>query len=440
MKYIDEFRNQNLANQLVQNINHSALPEYQYHFMEFCGGHTHTLFRYGLLDLLPNNIHMHHGPGCPVCVLPTSRIDSAFELATKHQTILCTYGDIMRVPGSGVPGSTRKSLLDAKAEGADVRIVYSPLEAITIAKQHPERQVVFFAIGFETSTPPTAALLIEANKLYIDGLHNLSVFCNHVLTPPAIKAILHPEKTANKLVAHQPDNPVKTPELDGLIGPGHVSVITGSSCFTSLAQQFRKPIVISGFEPIDLLRSIQLLVEKANKLRKLKQADQPEKTTDIEWVTNAYPRAVTPEGNRKAQKIVQQSFQVTGQFEWRGLGWIPQSALEIHPNFSHLNAEKRFSLTPSTLPMENKACRCPEVLLGSIRPPECKLFGKSCTPENPIGACMVSSEGACAAYYLYKGQQYKDDQCKDELYEDDLHKDNLQSNLPDTATTGVVRP
>ena len=381
MKYIDEFRAGKLARQLALTLTGLADTGRQYHFMEFCGGHTHTLFRYGITDLLPENIEMHHGPGCPVCVLPMARMDMAIELAMRPEVILCSYGDMLRVPGS-----KQNSLFKARALGADVRVIYSPADSLGIARENPGKEIVFFAIGFETTTPPTAQIMIQAQK---QGITNFSVFCNHVLTPPAITAILSPARTFSptkkKESAEHQCPPVA---LDGLVGPGHVSLITGSRIYEALVRRFHKPVVIAGFEPIDLLHSIIMLVKQVNEGR--------------HEVEVQYSRAVKAEGNLRAQELVASTLTLRESFEWRGFGEIPNSALRINDSFAALDAEKKFTLPQCPQATENKACRCPEVLRGQIKPPECKLFGNHCTPDNPIGACMVSAEGACAAYYEYK--------------------------------------
>jgi len=372
MKYISEFRNGVLAQQIAQQIASEVKPEQQYRLMEFCGGHTHTIFRYGIPDLLPTNVKMLHGPGCPVCVLPIKRIDAAIELAMRPNVILCSYGDMLRVPGSG-----KMSLLKAKSLGADVRMIYSPADTLKIAQDEPDKQVIFFAVGFETTTPPTAVIIEQALKL---KLNNFFIFCNHVLTPPAIKGILEPAKHAGIKV------------LDGLIGPGHVSVITGSSPYETLAKNFQVPIVISGFEPLDILQSILMLIKQINQ-----QSFQ---------VENQYTRAVSAEGNAKAQALMAEYFELRERFEWRGLGEMPFSAIKIKAKFKHLDAEQCFHLSKTTS-CDNKACECPAVLTGQKKPTDCKLFNNPCTPENPLGSCMVSSEGACAAYYTYQPHHYK---------------------------------
>lgn len=367
MKYISEFRNGESARNVAAQICAEASPDREYRLMEFCGGHTHTIFRYGIPDLLPANVRMLHGPGCPVCVLPMKRIDAAIELSLRPNVILCSYGDMLRVPGKH-----QQSLLKAKSKGADVRMIYSPAEVVQIARNEPDKQVVFFAVGFETTTPPTAVILDQAEKL---NLKNLFIFCNHVLTPPAITGILEPAKQSNKKL------------LDGLVGPGHVSVVTGTFPYEALAEKYQVPITIAGFEPLDILYSILMLIRQIN--------------AGTHQVQNQYTRAVSEHGNTKAQDLIAKYFELRDVFEWRGLGEMPLSALKIKAEYSHLDAEQSFELheRPGT---DNKACECPAVLTGQKKPTDCKLFDNPCTPENPLGSCMVSSEGACAAYYTYR--------------------------------------
>ena len=366
MKYIDEFRDGDLAQHISKMINHEVQPEREYRFMEFCGGHTHALSRYGLVDLLPKNIKMIHGPGCPVCVLPIGRVDSAIELALKHDVILCTYADTIRVPAS-----QGLSLIKAKAQGGDIRMLYSAADSLSLAKKYPDKEVVFFAIGFETTTPPTALLLKQAKAL---GIENFSVFCNHVLTTPAINHLLTLGQTDQRVL------------LDGIVGPAHVSTIIGSQAYAPIAQKFNKPIVIAGFEPLDMMQAILMLIRQVNSGR--------------HEVENEFTRAVTPEGNQKAQQLVQEVFALRDNFEWRGLGTMPLSALRLGDAYEAYDAEKRFKLEYKTVP-DHKACACGEILKGLKSPAECKVFAKVCTPENPLGSCMVSSEGACAAHYTY---------------------------------------
>jgi hydrogenase expression/formation protein HypD len=368
MKYVDEFRHKELAQTIAQNIAQEVQKDRDYHIMEFCGGHTHAIFRYGVQDLMPDNVHFVHGPGCPVCVLPIPRIDNAIELCERHDVILCTYGDMMRVPAS-----KKKSLIKAKAAGADVRMVYSTQDALKIARENPERDVVFFAIGFETTTPPTAIALKQAQK---EGLQNFSVFCNHVLTPSAIGYILDSDNP-------EADARVK---LDGFLGPSHVSSIIGSAPYEPAVEKYKKPVVIAGFEPLDVMQASLMLIRQINEGR-----------CEVE---NEYNRVVTREGNQKAQAAVADVFELRDTFEWRGLGWMDQSALQIKSEFAQWDAELKFALSESK-GRDVKGCECPEILRGLKKPTDCKLFGTVCTPENPQGSCMVSSEGSCAAYWSY---------------------------------------
>lgn len=375
MKYIEEFRDGPTAQKIVAAIRAEVAGQGQtYRFMEFCGGHTHAIFRFGLPDLLPPEIKLIHGPGCPVCVLPMAKIDAAIALAQIAGVTLCTYGDMMRVPGG-----QRMSLIRAKASGADVRMVLSPYDALMLAKEQPDRQIVFFAIGFETTTPPTAVVVKQAQAM---GLKNFSVFCNHVLTPPALTWLLNASAGASDGV----------PPLDGFIGPSHVSAIIGTRPYEIAPERYGKPVVIAGFEPLDVLQSVLMLVRQV----KAGRAD----------VENEYSRAVTREGNTKAQDLMRDVFALRDTFEWRGLGWIENSALKLRDEFAAFDAEKRFEIPPSTA-RENPACQCPAMLRGAKEPEECPLFGKVCTPENPIGACMVSSEGGCAAVYSYGRRERK---------------------------------
>jgi hydrogenase expression/formation protein HypD len=368
MKYVDEFRDGELARGLAAAIAREADPARRYAFMEFCGGHTHAISRYGLADLLPTQVRMIHGPGCPVCVLPIGRIDQAIRLALHEGVTLCTYADTLRVPASA--GLT---MLRARARGADIRMIYSAAEALALARREPGQQVVFFAIGFETTTPPTALLVRQAAEL---GLANFSVLCCHVLTPPAIAAILDaPEARAPGGVA-----------LDGFIGPAHVSTVIGSRPYARFAAAYRKPVVIAGFEPLDVMQAILMLVRQVNDGR-----------AEVE---NEFTRAVTEDGNLKAQALMAEVFTVREHFEWRGLGVLPRSALAIHPRYAAFDAEARFGLAYTPV-ADHKACECGPILRGIKAPLDCKLFGTVCTPETPMGACMVSSEGACAAHYTY---------------------------------------
>ena len=378
MKYLDEFRDGQLARALAKAIAAEAEPGRHYRLMEFCGGHTHAIFRYGLQDLMPPTLRFVHGPGCPVCVLPMARIDQAMAMAQEHGVTLCTYGDLMRVPASG-----RKSLLKAKAEGADIRMVYSTQDALAVARKDPARQVIFFAIGFETTTPPTAVAVKTARA---EGLTNLSFYCNHVLTPPALRTILA-------------SSGVGGVQIDGILGPSHVSTVIGSNAYGFVGPEFGKPVVIAGFEPLDVMQSTLMLVRQIN-------AGQHR-------IENQYIRAVTPEGNRKAQALMAEVFAPREHFEWRGLGQLPASALRIADSYSDLDAERRFPVVPRE-GREVKGCECPSVLRGLLEPVDCKLFGTVCTPENPMGACKVSSEGACAAYWTY-GRFRRDHARRDEV-------------------------
>ncbi|MCP3688230.1 MAG: hydrogenase formation protein HypD [Gammaproteobacteria bacterium] len=368
MKYIDEFRQQSLAKKLSTAIKAEASPERRYNLMEFCGGHTHAIFRYGVQELMPANVTFVHGPGCPVCVLPIGRIDNAIKLAVDHEVILCTYGDMLRVPASG-----RKSLLKVKAEGADIRMVYSTQDALRIAQQNPDRQVVFFAIGFETTTPPSAVAIKQAKAM---GLQNFKVFCNHVLTPAAIQNILESPEVRD----------IGTVSIDGFFGPSHVSSIIGSRPYEFFAEEFQRPVVIAGFEPLDVMQSTLMLIRQLNQGR--------------HQVENEYTRVVSRDGNLKAQALVAEVFELRRQFEWRGLGLVPYSALQIKQAYAEFDAEKFFDIS-SIEASDVKGCECPSILRGAKTPTDCKLFGTVCTPENPMGSCMVSSEGACAAYWSY---------------------------------------
>ena len=368
MKYVDEFRDGALAQAIAARIAAIARPDRTYHFMEFCGGHTHAISRYGVKDLLPPNVVMVHGPGCPVCVLPVGRIDMAIELALRERVILCTYADTMRVPASG-----GLSLMKAKARGADLRMVYSASDALRIARDNPGREVVFLAIGFETTTPPTALVVHEAAA---EGLANFSVFCNHVLTPSAIAHILESPEVRE----------LGTVVIDGFVGPAHVSTVIGSQPYEFFAEEYRKPVVIAGFEPLDVLQAIEMLVRQVNEGR-----------AEVE---NEFTRAVTPEGNARAKALVADVFELRRAFEWRGLGRVPYSALKLKEAWAAFDAERRFAMPERSVP-DNKACECGAILRGVKKPTDCRVFGTACTPETPIGSCMVSSEGACAAHYTY---------------------------------------
>ena len=372
MKYIDEFRDGAVARGIAAQIASEVRPQRRYHFMEFCGGHTHAISRYGVADLLPAAVKMIHGPGCPVCVLPIGRIDLAIRLALENcgdkRAIVATYGDCLRVPASD-----GLSLLKAKARGGDVRMIYSAADALDLARRNPDREVVFFAIGFETTTPPTALAIRQAAA---ERLPNFSVVCNHVLTPAAITHILESPEVRQ----------FGTVPLDGFIGPAHVSTVIGSRPYEHFAEEYRKPVVIAGFEPLDVMQAILMLVRQVNDGRA--------------QVENEFTRAVTRDGNLKAQALVSEVFELRRSFEWRGLGEVPYSALAIRAPYAAFDAERRFALETRRV-ADNKACECGAILRGVKHPRDCKIFGTVCTPENPVGSCMVSSEGACAAHYTY---------------------------------------
>ena len=361
MRFVDEFRDPEIITRTCDEIRRLADPGRHYRIMEVCGGHTHAIYRFGLKDVLPPNLELIHGPGCPVCVLPMGRIDDGLELGKQPNVIFTAFGDMMRVPGA------RGSPLEHKAAGMDVRIVYSPSDALKLARSNPDKHVMFFAIGFETTAPSTALTLMRAKA---EGIKNFSVFCNHVTIIPAIRAIL--------------DSPDM--RLDAFIGPGHVSTVIGCRPYTFIAQDYRKPLVTSGFEPLDLLQSIVMI------LRQLREG-----RADVE---NQYARVVPWEGNSAALHALADVFELRPYFEWRGLGFISQSALQIREAYGQWDTERRFSV-PGVRITDPKAAQCGEVLKGVLKPHECKLFGRECTPEQPVGALMVSSEGACAAYYHY---------------------------------------
>lgn len=366
MKYVDEFRNPNKAKILVDKI-HDQVEQMNIstqrplQLMEFCGGHTHTIFRYGVEQMLPAEIELVHGPGCPVCVLPMGRVDDCVALAERPNVIFTTFGDAMRVPGS------KKSLLQAKADGADIRMVYSPLDALQLARKNPDREVIFFALGFETTMPSTALTVLQAEA---DDVRNFSLFCNHITTVPTIKAIL--------------DSPDM--RIDGFLAPGHVSMVVGERPFDFVAQTYRKPIVITGFEPLDILQSIWMLL-----------CQLIDKRIEVE---NQYARIVRAEGNEPGLNAIAKVFELREFFEWRGLGSIDHSGVRVRDSYASYDAERKFSV-PNLKIADPKSCQCGEVLKGAIRPWECKIFGSACNPETPMGALMVSTEGACAAYYNF---------------------------------------
>jgi hydrogenase expression/formation protein HypD len=362
VKFVDEFRDSDLIAKTREEIRRLADPGRHYRLMEVCGGHTHAIYRFGLKDVLPENIELIHGPGCPVCVLPMGRIDDGLALARRPEVIFAAFGDMMRVPGA------HGSPLEHKARGLDVRIVYSPTDALKLARANPDRHVMFFAIGFETTAPSTALTLMRAKA---EGIENFSVFCNHVTIIPAIRAIL--------------DSPDM--RLDGFIGPGHVSTVIGCRPYEWIAKDEGKPIVVSGFEPLDMLQAIVML------LRQMKEG-----RTEVE---NQYKRVVPWEGNRAALGVMAEVFDLRPYFEWRGLGFISQSALRLRDAYARWDAERVFNVEGVRV-TDPKAAQCGEVLKGVLKPVQCKLFGKECTPEHPVGALMVSSEGSCAAYYNYE--------------------------------------
>jgi hydrogenase expression/formation protein HypD len=368
MKYVDEYRDGRLAQGVAAAIAREAAPSRLYHFMEFCGGHTHAISRYGLEDLLPDNVRMIHGPGCPVCVLPMARVDMAIACARDPRATLCAYGDLMRVPGSN-----GASLLKAKAEGADIRMVYSTLDAIRIAEAEPNREVVFLAVGFETTTPPSALAIRGAVR---KGLANFSILCNHVMTPPAMRAILDSAEIGE----------ADAVRVEGFIGPAHVSTVIGARPYREFAERYGKPVVIAGFEPLDVAQAILMLVRQINEGR-----------SEVE---NQYIRAVTETGNLKAQAEMTEIFETRESFEWRGLGWLPDSALRLRPAYQRYDAETRFGLEEKPA-RDNPACECGAILRGVKKPRDCKLFGTVCTPDTPMGSCMVSPEGACSAHWTY---------------------------------------
>jgi hydrogenase expression/formation protein HypD len=361
MRFVDEFREAELGRTLAREILAAVEPGRHYKLMEVCGGHTHSIYKYGIDDLLPENVELVHGPGCPVCVIPMGRVDDAIAIAHEEGVIFTCFGDMMRVPGSN------GTLQEAKAAGADVRMVYSPLDALRIAKQHPEREVVFFAIGFETTAPSTALTLRRARA---EGVENFSVFCNHVNIVPPLRALM--------------DSPDL--RLDGFLGPGHVSTVVGARPLEFIPAQYGKPVVVSGFEPVDILQSVLML------LRQLAEG-----RCEVE---NQYTRVVPYEGNLRALEVMAEVFELRPHFEWRGLGFISHSGLRLSAAYAEHDAELRHRV-PGVRVADPKACQCGEVLKGVIKPYECKVFGSACTPERPIGTCMVSSEGACAAYYNY---------------------------------------
>jgi hydrogenase expression/formation protein HypD len=361
VRFVDEFRDAELGRALAAEILGLVEPGRHYKVMEVCGGHTHSIYKYGIDDLLPANVELVHGPGCPVCVIPMGRVDDGIAVARQPGVIFTCFGDMMRVPGA------HDTLLDAKAEGADVRMVYSPLDALRIAKANPDREVVFFAIGFETTAPSTALTLRRAKA---EGVTNFSCLCSHVTIVPPLRALM--------------DSPDL--RLDGFIGPGHVSTVVGARPFEFIPRTYGKPVVIAGFEPLDILQAIRMILVQLAEGR-----------CEVE---NEYTRVVPWEGNVRALAVMAEVFALRPHFEWRGLGFISHSGLKLSDAYADYDAELRFSV-PGVRVADPKACQCGEVLKGVIKPWECKVFGTACTPERPIGTCMVSSEGACAAYYNF---------------------------------------
>jgi len=366
MKYVDEFRDPVKAQTLLKEIRQlveqiDIVKKRPLQIMEVCGGHTHSIFRYGLQEMLPKEVEFVHGPGCPVCVLPMGRVDDCVALAEMPHVIFTTFGDAMRVPGS------KKSLLQAKAEGADVRMVYSPLDSLKLAKENPDKEVIFFGLGFETTMPSTALTVLQAEK---EGITNFSLFCNHITIIPTIKAIL--------------DSPQL--KIDGFLGPGHVSMVIGTSPYNFIADHYHKPLVVAGFEPLDVLHSMWMLLKQLAEGR--------------HEVENQYARIVPDQGNSASLGAVEKVFELREFFEWRGLGSIDHSGVRIRKEFAEFDAEVKFPV-PNLKIADPKSCQCGEVLKGVIKPKDCKVFGTQCSPETPLGALMVSTEGACAAYYNY---------------------------------------
>ncbi|MGF1526854.1 MAG: hydrogenase formation protein HypD [Candidatus Competibacterales bacterium] len=374
MPYIDEFRDPALARQVLERIGRLAAkmglgPRNGRSIMEICGGHTHAIFRYGLDRLMPAGIEFVHGPGCPVCVLPRSRVDDGIEIAQRPEVIFTTFGDAMRVPGSG------KSLLQAKAAGADIRMVYSPLDALALARRNPDRQVVFFGLGFETTMPATAITLQRAAA---GGIDNFKLFCNHILLPPPLKALLADAEL----------------KLDGFVGPGHVSLVIGTEPYGFIPRDFHKPLVVAGFEPLDLLQAVYMV---------LGQMARGEAK-----IENQYGRVVPRHGNPVALAAMDEVFEPRPSFAWRGLGEIDRSGVQIRPRYAAFDAERHFQVGYGAgmgAGREPEGLPCGDVLKGAIRPWNCPMFGRECRPEAPLGALMVSSEGACAAYYQYAGRR-----------------------------------
>ncbi|AKA37052.1 hydrogenase formation protein HypD [Yersinia ruckeri] len=370
MRFVDEFRDPELANVLIERLHQRArlLPfsaEKPMQIMEVCGGHTHAIFKFGLDQLLPPQLEFIHGPGCPVCVLPMGRIDACCEIAAHPEVIFCTFGDALRVPGK------QGSLLQARERGADVRVVYSPLDALKLAREYPHRQVVFFALGFETTLPVTAVTLQKARR---EGMSNFSIFCQHISLIPTLRSLLQQHDV----------------HIDAFLAPGHVSMVIGTTPYNFISEQFGKPLVISGFEPLDMLQSVLMLVE---------QFCEASCKTE-----NQYRRVVAEQGNLLALDAIREVFQLAGSSEWRGLGLIAESGISLTDTYAGFDAERRFTPQIQSVADDPQA-RCGDVLTGRCKPHQCPLFGHGCTPHNAFGALMVSSEGACAAWYQYRYQE-----------------------------------
>ena len=358
MKYVSEYRDADMVAQYLEEIRQTVTRPWA--IMEVCGGQTHSLVKNGILNMLPPEVRMIHGPGCPVCVTPLNLIDKAVYLAEEKGVILCSYGDMIRVPGS------KRSLLESKARGADVRILYSPLEAVKIAQENPDREVVFFAVGFETTAPANALSVIHAQRA---GVPNYSILASHVLVPPAIEAVMN-----------DPDS-----SIQGFLAAGHVCTIMGIDEYYPLVDRYEIPIVVTGFEPVDLAQGILMTI------RQLEKGEHQ--------LENQYSRVVRPEGNPEAQKVIQQVFTIADR-EWRGIGVIPMSGYEVRPEYVAYDANIKFNVNIEKV-AESDECIAGLVLKGIKKPQECPQFGRGCTPQMPLGAPMVSSEGACAAYYHF---------------------------------------
>lgn len=366
MKYLSEYRDPELVKAYLDQIDKTATKPWT--IMEVCGGQTHSLVRNGLIQMLPKNIRMVHGPGCPVCVTPLQLIDKAVYLALERNVILCSFGDMLRVPGS------EKSLLQAKAEGGDIRILYSPLEAVKIAEENPDRQVVFFAVGFETTAPANALSVLHASR---KGLKNYSILASHVLVPPAMRAILSDEQNV----------------IQGFLAAGHVCTIMGLDEYYPVAEEFKIPVVVTGFEPVDLLQGILMTVEQLEK--------------GEYKLENQYSRMVKSEGNPAAIDVIHSVFEIHNR-EWRGIGEIPMSGYEVKAKYVEYDANIKFAVDIA-IAKECKACIAGDVLKGIKKPHQCPEFGKKCTPSSPLGAPMVSSEGACAAYYHFSNANLEEE-------------------------------